>query len=349
MSRKGRVLDEKFGGSEQRFQSFVRSDRQCRRAVLQAAGLDAGDAEIVEFRPRYYGSPDFFVRLADGRCAIIELCFDLAARHAFKDFSYALDPASEDVAALVWLCDSVPSHVVNMVRHYATRFSLNRRITLEILVPQAGRFDAEPPLRFAFDPVLRDLRAGAPRSSHDGATVLEQLTEQYRIADEIDTVTVARLFGTTTTWVTLHAVKPKKDRAPRLVCKQAPSGARLRGANNRLLFDLEDVSTFVSEFERVVTNVEAPHLGGATLPLVSATDPRIGTAWNTLEMFRSNTATRQYGAVKRALGAPVAFHISTAGRGYSALWPLERRSALRPLAANDNLPVTMLASGGVNR
>ncbi|HEY1816363.1 MAG TPA: hypothetical protein VGG74_28645 [Kofleriaceae bacterium] len=347
--KRQRVLDEKFEGSEHLFQSFVRNDRQCRRAILQAAGLDAGDAEIVEFRPRYYGAPDFFVTLADGRCAIIELCFELAARHAFRDFAYALDPASENVAALVWVVDFVSPHVVNMIRHYASRFSLQRRITLEILVPQGGRFDAEPPLRFAFDPLLRDMRAGTARSSHDGATVHEQLAELYKVADEIDSVAVARLFGTTNTWVTLHAVKPKNDRAPRLVCKQAPNGARLRGANNRLLFDLEEISRFVSKFERLVTDVEAPHLGSATLPLVTATDPRIGTAWNTLEMFRSQTATRQYNAVKRALGSPIAFHISSAGRGYSVLWPEARRSALRPLAANDNESVAMLTCGGAKR
>jgi hypothetical protein len=346
VSRKPRVLDDKFGGSEQRFQDFVRSDRQCRRAILQAAGLEAGDAEIVEFRPRYYGSPDFFVRLADGRCAIIELCFDLTARHAFKDFSYALDPASDEVAALVWVCDAVPAHVVSMVRHYAARFSLHRRITLEILVPQGGRFDSEPPLRFGFDPLLRDLRAGAPRSSHDGATVHEQLAELYKQADEIDTIALTRLLGTTTTWVTLHAMKPKKGRAPRLACKRAPSGARMRGANNRLLFDLEDVSSFVCAFEHLVTQIEAPHVGSGTLPLVASTDPRIGTTWHTLDMFRAMTATRQWGAVKRALGVPVAFQISTAGRGYSLLWPEERRNALRPLAANDNMPAEMRVCGG---
>lgn len=91
-----RVLDEKFEGSEQRFQSFVRNDRPCRRAILQAAGLEAAHAEIVEYRPRFYGAPDFVIRLVDGRCAIVELCFDLTARHAFRDFSYALDPASLD-------------------------------------------------------------------------------------------------------------------------------------------------------------------------------------------------------------------------------------------------------------
>lgn len=340
------ILDEKFGGSEQRFQTFVRHDRQCRRAILQAAGLDAGDAEIVEFRPRYYGSPDFFVRLADGRCAIIELCFDLAARHAFKDFAYALDPASEDVTALVWVCDAAPSHVVNMVRHYAARFSLHRRITLEILVPQAGRFDAEPPLRFAFDPLLRDLRAGTPRSSHDGATVLEQLAERYRIADEIDTVTLARLLGVSNTWVTLHAARPKKGQAPRLASKHTPNGARQRGPDGRFLFALDHVSAFVADFERLVTEVEARHLGSATLPLVSAMDPRIGTAWQTLETFRGETATRQYGAIKRKLGEPVAFCIGTTARGYSLLWPTARRSALRPLVANDNFPMTALAFVG---
>lgn len=340
-----RVLDEKFEGSEQRFQSFVRNDRQCRRAILQAAGLEAGDAEIVEYRPRFYGAPDFVIRLADGRCAIVELCFDLAARHAFRDFSYALDPASEEVAALVWVCDSVTTRVVNMIRHYAARFSLQRRITLEILVPQAERFDAEPPLRFAFDPLLRDLRAGAPRSSHDGATVLEQLTEMYKVADEIDTVALARLLGVSNTWVTLHATKAKKGRGPRLICKHAVNGARMRGADGRFLFDLEQVSAFVSDFERVVTQAEARRVRSTTLPLVSAMDPRIGTAWNTLEMFRSMTATRQYGAVKRALGEPTAFCISSTARGYSALWPDERRSALRPLAANDNAPVTALVCG----
>lgn len=122
----------------------------------------------------------------------------------------------------------------------------------------------------------------------------------------------------------------------------------MRGADGRFLFDLEQVSTFVSDLERLVTQLEAPHLGNASLPLVSASDPRIGTAWNTLEMFRSKTATRQYGAVKRALGTPIAFHISTAGRGYSVLWPEERRTALRPLAANDNSYASMLACGGVN-
>jgi hypothetical protein len=326
-----RVLDEKFEGNENRFQGFVRNDNECRRAILQSAGLDAGDGEIMDFRARYYGEPDIVCRLADGRCAVIELAFILSARHAFKDLAYAADPAASNVAGLIWLCDSVSASVPEMVHYYATKLALDRRITLEILVPQAQRFDGAPPLRFSFDPLLRDLRAGAPRKSHDGVTVLERLAKQYRTSDEIDTVALARILGVTPTWVTLHASKPKKrEHAPRLVSLRAPNGSRLRGADGRFLFELERVTSFVTDFEQFVAQVEVP---GATLPLVSARDPRIGVDWLTLEQFRNETPTRQYAAIKRSLGAPLAFCISTSGLGYSLLWPRERSSALRRQAA----------------
>jgi hypothetical protein len=331
VKRRQRVLDERFGGNEKQLQSFVRNDNECRRTILQSAGLDGGDAEIVEFRAHYYGQPDIVCRLADGRCAIIELAFVLNARHAFKDLAYAADPAAADVAGLIWLCDSVSAAVPAMIRYYATKFALDRRITLEILVPQERRFDKAPPLRFGFDPLLRDLRAGAPRSSHDSVTVLEGLTELYRSSDEIDTTALARLLGVTPTWVTLHASKPrKKDHAPRLVSMKAPTGSRLRAADGRFLFDLDRVTTFVLDFEQLVAQLE---LLGATLPLVSARDPRIGVEWLTLEQFRKETPTRQYAAIKRSLGAPVAFCISSSGLGYSLLWPRERSSALRRRAA----------------
>lgn len=251
MRGRRRVLDERFEGNEKQLQSFVQNDNQCRRAILQSAGLDGGDAEIVDFRARYYGEPDIVCRLADGRCAVIELAFVLSARHAFKDLAYAADPAASNVAGLVWLCDSVSASVPAMIRYYARRFALDRRITLEVLVPQPSGFDAAPPLRFGFDPLLGDLRAGAARSSHDGVTVFERLMELYRSSDEVDTAAVARLLGVTPTWVTLHASKPKKRYdAPRLVSMKAPNGSRLRGADGRFLFELERVTTFVSDFCR---------------------------------------------------------------------------------------------------
>jgi hypothetical protein len=187
----------------------------------------------------------------------------------------------------------------------------------------------------------RDLRMDAPRSSLDGGTVLEQLTELYRSADAIDAAELARLFGVTNTWIVLRATKPKKGRGPRLVSKQTVNGVRIRSANNRLVFDLEDISTFVATYEWLVTRTEAPYLGGRTLPLVSATDPRIGTEWSPLEAFYGRVATRQHSAVRLALGTPIAFHICTGRRDYSALWRDEPRRARSSLAANDNAIVTI--------
>jgi hypothetical protein len=115
-----------------------------------------------------------------------------------------------------------------------------------------------------------------------------------------------------------------------MVSMRAPNGSRLRAADGRFLFELERVTTFVSDFEQLVAQLEG---FGATLPLVSARDPRIGVDWLTLEQFRRETPTRQYAAIKRSLGAPVAFCISTSGLGYSLLWPRERSSALRRRAA----------------
>lgn len=107
--------------------------------------------------------------------------------------------------------------------------------------------------------------------------------------------------------------------------------------------------TYVSDVERLATRVEAPLLGSPTLPLVSATDPRIGTAWSALEMFRDRTARWQYGAVKRAFGEPAAFFISSERRGYTVAWSDVSRSAIHPLAANDNVRVTTRACHGASR
>lgn len=327
MRAQQRILDELFEGKEHRLEVFVRNDRECRRAILQCSGLDAGDAELVEFNAEYYGVPDIVVRLANGHLAVIELCFELSLRHAFRDFAYVLDPASKDVTAIVWVCDVVPASVPSMIRYYAGVFGLSRRITLEILV--AGRFDEAPPMRFTFDPKLKDLRAGAPRKCN-GVTVLERLIELHRVSDEIDTPALARVLGVSQTWITLHAARPKLGRAllP-LDCKKASNGTRLRGADGRFLFDLEPVSSFISDFQRLVTLREAAN-ANEVLPLVSARDPRIGNEWLTLEAFRRETPTRQYNAIRRRLGEPVAFFVSSAGCGYSLVWPHQRRDALRP-------------------
>lgn len=345
MRGKQRILDEKFESNEQRFKTFVRGDRECRSAILQCGGLDAADAELIDFKARFYGDPDVVVRLADRRLAVIELRFELSLRHAFRDFAYILDPASAGAAAIVWVCDRAPPAVAAMIRHYAALFGLDRRASFEILL--AARFDDAPPMRFVFEPQLRDLRAGAPKKSCDGVTVAERLTELYRTTDEIDTVTLARLLGVTQTWITLHA--SRNYRAQRLVCKYAPNGERLRGADGRLLFELERVLTFVSDLELVVTRLEGRDIAGRALRLVSARDPRIGAEWFTLEMFRDGTPTRSYHAIKRRLGPPIAFHISTAGRGFSLLWPIDRRTALRPMAANDNEPMRNLFCYEVRR
>ena len=155
--RARRVLDERFEGSEQRFKAFVRHDHECRTAILQCAGLEPGVADLVDFRAHYYGDPDVVVRLSDRRLAVIELCFELSLRHAFRDFAYVLDPASASAAAIIWVCDSVPASVPPMIRHYAQLFALDRRVSFEILV--ACRIDGQPPMRFSFAPQLRDLRA----------------------------------------------------------------------------------------------------------------------------------------------------------------------------------------------
>lgn len=345
MKTRQRILDAKFEGNERRLEAFVRNDEGCRRAILQAAGLDSPAVEVVEFRPHFYGIPDVPCRLRDGRVVIIELAFALDARHGFKDLAYVADPAAANVAGLVWLCDSVSTRALEMVRYYAARFALRRQVTLEILIPQDGRFDAPPPLRYAFDAQIRDLRAGTSYPSSDGVTVLERLTQMYRVADEIDTVALARVLGVSQTWVTLHALRPRAGgHEPRLECKKSSDGTRLRGPNERLLFDLDRVWTFVEAFEHHVTRLEIGN-SNVLLPLVSARDPRIGNHWLTLEAFRRETPTRQYRAIKRRLGVPAAFCVSSSGRGYSPLWPRERGSALPPLVANDNRPLAMLTRG----
>jgi hypothetical protein len=327
-----RLLDDRFDGSEQRFKAFVRGNRECRSAILQCAGLDPGDAELVDFRPRFYGVPDVVVRLPDRRLAVIELCFELSLRHAFRDFAYVLDPAIAGAAAIIWVCDAVPATVPPMIRHYARQFALDRRISFEILV--ASRIDESPPMRFSFVPQLGDLRAGAPRRSQHPATVAERLTDLLRTTDEIDTVSLARLLGTTQTWITLHA--SRKERALRLVAKHTPIAGRMRGADGRFLFELERVLGFVSDFEQLVAQLEAHSIEDGPLPLLSARDPRIGSELLTLEMFRASTVTRQYHAIRQRLGAPAGFIISTASRGYSLVWPSARQTELRPPAVNDN-------------
>jgi hypothetical protein len=274
---------------------------------------------------------------------VIELCFELSLRHAFRDFAYVLDPAIAGAAAIIWVCDSVPAAVPPMIRYYAQLFALDRRISIEILV--ACRIDKSPPMRFSFVPQLGDLRAGAPRRVHRAVTVAEHLTDLYRTTDEIDTVSLARLLGTTQTWITLHA--SRKERALRLVAKHTPIAGRLRGADGRFLFDLEAVFSFVSDFERLVARLEG-HDEDQSLPLLSARDPRIGSELFTLEMFRGNTATRQYHAIRQRLGSPVGFIISTSSRGYSLVWPAARQHELRPRAANDNLPKLADSASTVN-
>lgn len=175
-------------------------------------------------------------------------------------------------------------------------------------------------------------------------TVLDKLASWYRIADEIDHIALAGLLGTTPRWVMMQAARPPKRHTPRLACKRAPGQSHVRNTNNRLVFDIEDVSTFVSDVERLVSLAEAPPLRSVRLPLVTATDPRIGTAWNTLDMFHSRTSDRWNRATRSAFGEPTAFFISSARCGYSVVWS-GGWSGRRTPAANDNAPTTLQARG----
>lgn len=214
-------------------------------------------------------------------------------------------------------------------------FALDRRVSFEILI--ACRIGGQPPMRFSFAPQLRDLRAGALKPSHRAATVTERLIELHRTTDEIDTVSLARLLGTTQTWVTLHA--SRKERALRLVAKHTPIAGRLRGADGRFLFELERVLVFVSDFERLVARLEGRTTEDRLLPLLCARDPRIGTELFTLEMFLGN---------RERLGDPAGFIISTSSRGYSLVWPAVRQIELRPRATNENLPEPSVGSSNVS-
>lgn len=328
------VLDTRFAGSEMQLVRFLKEDRECRQIVLQCAGFDPGDAELIEFTARYYGKPDIVCRLADGRLAVIELCFELSRRHAFKDLAYVLDPASSAIAGIVWICDSVPPPVLEMLRHYAERFRLDRRISFEVLVPD--RFDVAGPARFTFVPLLRDLRAGTSRVVCVTTTVVEQLTAlcHSSLNFEMDTRALARLLGVSPTWVTAHAAR--SNRSLRLDPKAAPDRSRFRGADGRFLFDLDQVLTFIGDLETHVACEERHDVRSAPLPLVSARDTRIGADWLTIEMFRRTTPTRQHLAIKRRLGVPVAFFISSSARGYSLVWPTDRGALLRGQPSNDN-------------
>lgn len=62
---------------------------------------------------------------------------------------------------------------------------------------------------------------------------MEQLKEWCRIADEMDAVAIAHIFGTTPGWVKLQVSGRKKGGAPRLVCKRTPGGGIVRRADNR--------------------------------------------------------------------------------------------------------------------
>jgi len=338
-----RILKRRFR-TERKLHKFVAADARCRQAILEHAGLRAGAADLVKFKTQIHGATDLVCKVERDGLAIVELCFALTAEHAWKDLWYLVDPGNRDkIVALIWVCDSVSPAAIEMIRFFAAEFGLERRVTLEVLLPQDERFD-RPTGSFRFGQQLSDLRGGTPRARPMPRSLLHDLNAEVGDRREIDSTVVTRLFGVSGNWRRV-ASQSSERRAPRLALVRTLDGTPVKGDDGRLYVDAESVRGYIADSEAEVARKEAELLDGEQIAMVSCKAPEIIEGeWWPLARFHEISVTKNRDTIRKHLGRPVAFCIGKHGAGFSLLWPRERMYRLRLVAIPDDGRTSKMAA-----
>lgn len=175
-------------------------------------------------------------------------------------------------------------------------------------------------------------RADSPMKEADSqeGNIRLQL-RQGAIEGEVDSKLIADVFGMAQNWVSGRACQQNAIGRPVLAYKRNHEGDALTGKDGRYRYSLDRVLSFVDALETWVSSSE-DFFG--VLPLWSATDPRIqtGQVIPLGSIVKMPGMPASFSTVKKRVAPPVAFCFSSAGQGYSLLYPAERLERLREAA-----------------
>lgn len=149
-----------------------------------------------------------------------------------------------------------------------------------------------------------------------------QLRQQAKDG-EVDSKIIAAILGVSQNWPSGRACQANSIGRPTLEYKRNRHGEALTGKDGRFRYSLERVLVFVDALEEWVSLSEKTP---SSLPLWSATDDRITTGrfLQLKSIVGQDGMPASFATAKRHLGPPIAFCISSAGQGYSLLYPAER-------------------------
>jgi hypothetical protein len=164
--------------------------------------------------------------------------------------------------------------------------------------------------------------------AHTDSELRSSLREAASASGELDSPSLARIFGVSANWFTQRVRRSGGSPRPTLQPKKLGGDIELRGRDGRFLYSLQDVLQFIDEFERFVLASEPID---KPIKLVSSLHPKVETQ----QWITATKATRWPGApinsnsIRKLLGNPVAFQISSSGSGYSLLFDASTLNQLR--------------------
>lgn len=163
-------------------------------------------------------------------------------------------------------------------------------------------------------------------SEHRGGNVRIQLQQRAQ-AGRLDSRTITEVLGVSSNWVS-NARKENSLKRPTLEYILDGRGVPMTAKDGRFLYKLDHVLEFIDAFEKWVSDRE--NITGI-LPLLSVFDDRIEnqqllTMQNIVEL---ENMPKNFTTLKNRLAPPVGFCISSAGQGYSLLFPKEQLERLR--------------------
>lgn len=160
--------------------------------------------------------------------------------------------------------------------------------------------------------------------------------KQRVVEGEVDSKIIADIFGVSQNWASGRACQANSIGRPILEYKRSKDGNALTGRDGRYRYNPERVLSFVDALEKWVSSSEGI---SDALPLLSATDERITTGQLILlvSIVGKPGMPASFASAKKYLSPPVGFCISSAGQGYSLLYPADRLNRLME-STEDSLP-----------
>lgn len=152
--------------------------------------------------------------------------------------------------------------------------------------------------------------------------------QELAVDNELDSKSMATILGVSQNWISGRACQNNLIGRPVLQYKKNSVGNPLTGKDGRYRYSLGRVLEFVDSLEYWVGHLET---NSGTIPLWSASDHRIesGQYIPLSSVIGKPGMPNNHATVKKYLAPPVAFCISSAGQGYSLLYPAERLARLK--------------------